>query len=151
MKGKIIILVTCLFLAIGSASARSLVLTLKNGTHVYYLLGKDSNPMLRFVDGGMVINTDRYEFSSLKNFYISATDDPNGIEHVMDDMVQYGDNKVVVDTDKLTDISIYTLDGCRVNTHTLQANGKVTIDLTSLPQGTYVITIGGSSLKILKR
>ena len=107
--------------------------------------------MLRFVDGGMVINTDRYEFSNLKNFYISATDDPNGIEHVMGDMVQYGDNKVVVDTDKLTDIRVYTLDGCRVNAHTLQANGKVTIDLTSLPQGTYVITIGVSSLKILKR
>lgn len=151
MKEKIIILVACFFFAAGSVSARSLVLTLKNGKHVYYLLGESPNPMLRFVEGSVVVNTDRYEFSNIKNFYISATDDPNGIEHVVGDMVRYDENKVIIDTDKSTDICIYTLDGCRVNAHMLQINGKVVIDLTPLPQDTYVITMGESSLKVLKK
>ena len=71
MKEKIITLMGCLCLAIVNLSARSIVLTLKDGTHVYYLLGGESRPVLKFVDGNIVVNTDRYEFGDIKNFYIS--------------------------------------------------------------------------------
>ena len=68
MKTRIITLAAFLFLAIGVLSAKSLVLTLKNGTLVYYLLGGEANPMMRLTDGDIVVNTDKYEFGNIQNF-----------------------------------------------------------------------------------
>ena len=151
MREKIVILMACLFFAVSNVSAKSLVLTLPNGKRAYYPLGEEANPMLRFVDGGITVNTDRYEFSNVKNFYISDTDDPNGIEHVIGDMVRYSDNKVIFDTDTPADISTYALDGRKVDTRTQQTNGKVIVDFSTLPEGTYIVTIGESTLKIYKK
>ena len=151
MREKIAILIACLAFAVSNVSAKSLVLTLSNGKRAYYLLGEDVNPMLRFVDGGLTINTDRYEFRNVKNFYISSTDDPNGIEHIMGDMVRYSDNKIIFDADTSTDISTYTLDGRKVNARTLQTNGKFIVDLSDLPQGNYIVTVGETTLKIHKK
>ena len=151
MKTRIITLAAFLFLAIGVLSAKSLVLTLKNGTLVYYLLGGEANPMMRFTDGDIVVNTDKYEFGNIKNFYISATDDPSGIEHTVGENIQYAHNIMVVATDKPLAMAIYTSAGHKVSTPIQQDNGRTLIDLNPLPQGTYVVTIGESSLKVLKK
>lgn len=151
MKGKIITLVACLFFATASLSAKSLVLTLKNGTLVYYLLGGESNPMMRFADGGIIVNTDKYEFANIRNFYISTTDDPNGIKQVVEGDIQYAHNMVVIDTDKPLSVAVYACNGHKIDTPIQQANGKTLVDLNSLPQGAYIVTIGESSLKILKK
>ena len=151
MKEKIITLVACLLFVAANLSAKSLVLTLKNGTLVYYLLDEDVNPMLRFVDGGIVVNTDKYEFSNVKNFYISATDDPSSIERVTEDHIQYGHNVLVVNAEHSLSFAIYTSSGYKVSAPAQQVNGQIIIDLNPLPQGTYVVTIGESSLKVLKK
>ena len=151
MKEKIITLVACLLFVAANLSAKSLVLTLKNGTLVYYLLDEDVNPMLRFVDGGIVVNTDKYEFSNVKNFYISATDDPSSIERVTEDHIQYGRNVLVVNAEHSLSFAIYTSSGHKVSAPAQQVNGQIIIDLNPLPQGTYVVTIGESSLKVLKK
>lgn len=151
MKTRIITLAAFLFLAIGVLSAKSLVLTLKNGTLVYYLLGGEANPMMRFTDGDIVVNTDKYEFGNIKNFYISATDDPSGIEHTVGENIQYAHNIMVVATDKPLAMAIYTSAGHKVGTPIRLDNGRTLIDLNPLPQGTYVVTIGESSLKVLKK
>ena len=52
-------------------SAKSVVFTMNDGTKVYYLLSTGVNPILRFKEGRMVVNEDAYEFSDIKNFYIS--------------------------------------------------------------------------------
>lgn len=151
MKTRIITLAVFLFLAIGVLSAKSLVLTLKNGTLVYYQLGGEDNPMMRFTDGDIVVNTDKYEFGNIKNFYISATDDPSGIEQAIGEDIQYAHNIMVVSTDKPLAMAIYTSAGHKVGTPIRQDNGRTLIDLNPLPQGTYIVTIGGSSLKVLKK
>lgn len=151
MKTRIITLAAFLFLAIGVLSAKSLVLTLKNSTLVYYLLGGEANPMMRFTDGDIVVNTDKYEFGNIKNFCISATDDPSGIEHTVGENIQYAHNIMVVATDKPLAMAIYTSAGHKVSTPIQQANGRTCIDLNPLPQGAYIVTIGESSLKVLKK
>ena len=150
MKRKIIALATCLVLAASSLSAKSLVLTLANGKLVYYLLGGDSNPVMRFIDGGIVVNADRYEFSNVKNFYISSTDDPSGIEHTVGEDIQYDHNVIIVDCGN-SPIGIYACDGRRVDVGMQQTNDKMRIDLSPLPQGIYIVTIGDTSLKICKK
>ena len=151
MKEKIIALAACLFLFVSAIPAKSLVLTLRNGTLVYYLLGGETNPMLRFVEGDIVVNTDKYAFSNVKNFYISATDDPSGITHIMGETFQYDHNIVVVNTEKSLPIKIYACDGHKITTCSQQVKGQTIIDLNPLPQGVYIVAIGESSLKIFKK
>ena len=150
MKEKIIALATCLLLATVGLSAKSLVLTLNNGKLVYYLLGGESNPMLRFVDGNIVVDTDKYEFSNVKNFYISSTDDPSGIEHTVGESIRYDHNVIIVHSDQSA-IGVYACDGRRMDVSLQQANDKTLIDLSPLPQGIYIVTIGETSLKICKK
>lgn len=151
MKEKIITLVACLLFVAANLSAKSLVLTLKNGTLVYYLLDEEVRPMLRFVDGGIMVNTDKYEFSNVKNFYISATDDPSSIEHATGNQIEYSRNMLVINAEYSLSFAIYTSSGHKVSVPAQQVNGQIIIDLNPLPQGAYVVTIGESSLKVLKK
>lgn len=152
MKEKIIALATCLLLTMSTLSAKSLVFTLESGTLVYYFLGGESNPMMRFVDGKIVVDADAYEFSGVKNFYISATDDPNGIEHTIEDVTaKYRDNMVILDTDRPLSIRVFSSNGNEMNVSPRQVGGKTIINLGILPRGSYVVTTGESSLKILKK
>lgn len=152
MKEKIIALAACLLLSVGTLSAKSLVFTLENGTRVYYLLGGNTNPMIRFVDGKIKVDTDIYEFSGIKNFYISATDDPNGIEHTINStMAEYNDNMVIFDTDKPLMVKVYSSGGNEMNVYPRWVGDKTVVDLSPLPQGAYIITAGETSLKILKK
>lgn len=152
MKEKIIALAACLLLSVGTLSAKSLVLTLENGTRVYYLLGGNTNPMIRFVDGKVKVDTDIYEFSGIKNFYISTTDDPNGIEHAINSTTaEYNDNMVIFDTDTPLVVKVYSSGGNEMNVYPRWVGDKTVVDLSPLPQGAYIITAGETSLKILKK
>ena len=42
-----------------TASAKSVVFTLTDGTHVYYLLDNDNPPIMKFIDGGVTVNADK--------------------------------------------------------------------------------------------
>ena len=151
MKRMTIAFVACLSLVTISLSAKSLVLTLKDNTLVYYQLGGESNPMLRFVDGNIVVNTDRYEFDNIKNFYISETDDPSGIKNSMDSHIQYDHDLIIIDTNKSLPVNVYTSDGHKVEVFFQKVNDKTLINLSPLSRGAYIVNIGESSLKILKK
>jgi len=71
-------------MAVLAVEAKSLVITLSDGTLVYYLLSNDKSPVMRMVPGGFTVNSDTYQFSEVKNFYISQTDDPNPVEPPVD-------------------------------------------------------------------
>ena len=63
-----------------AVEAKSLVITLSDGSLVYYLLSNDNAPTMRIVEGGFMVNGDTYAFKDVKNFYISTTDDPTDID-----------------------------------------------------------------------
>jgi hypothetical protein len=152
MKTRIIALAALLFLAIGMLSAKSLVLTLKNNTRVYYLLGGETNPMMRFIHGDIIVNADNYEFSNIKNFYISATDDPSGIEQTTKGATaRICDNSVIFETDKPLSVRVYSSNGREVKVIPIQMEGQTIVNLHTLPQGAYIITTGDATLKIVKR
>ena len=88
---------------------------------------------------------------NVKNFYISATDDPSGIEHVVGEHVQYDHNVLVFSSEYSQSFAVYTCSGHQVAVSAQQANGQTIIDLNPLPQGAYIVTIGESSLKIFKK
>lgn len=148
---KKISLVLMIMMLSATAMAKSLVVTLSDGSLVYYLLGGDTNPMMKFADGKMVINTDVYEISGIKNFYISDTDDPNGIEQTFADKNISFDGNMFIAKAEAKSVKIYGMSGMPAKAEVNGADGVVSINLSKLPQGAYIIKIGDASFKVMKK
>ena len=148
---KKIFLPLLLLFSVG-ASAKSVVFTLNNGDKVYYLLSKDAAPMLRFKDGRMTVNDEAYEFSDIKNFYISDVDDPTAIEQVLSKQpMTFRANTVVLRSDAAKTLKVYTLDGVEAKVQVQKMDDVISVDLNGLEKGTYVISTGSSSMKVWKK
>lgn len=129
-----------------------MVFTLSDGTLVYYLVGGDTNPMVRLADGSVTVNTDKYELSRIKNFYVSEEDDPNGVESVLAAAgVTYGDNTLVIRSAASGPVKVYTAGGTEVQADIQAVDDVVTVNLGSLPKGVYVVYTGGASFKVYKK
>ncbi len=134
------------------ASAKSVVFTLMDGTKVYYLLSAEESPMLRFKEGKMVVDEDKYEFSDIKNFYISEEDDPNAIELVLSKQnMTFKENTVIIRSDAVKTVKVYTLNGVEVKAPVEKTDDVISVHLNGLEKGTYLISTGKSSLKVLKK
>ncbi|MEE0521391.1 MAG: T9SS type A sorting domain-containing protein [Bacteroidaceae bacterium] len=141
-----------LCLACATATAKSLVFTLSNGTKVYYLLGGETNPMMRFADGKMTVNADTYEFTGIKNFYISAEDDPNSIEDLLEKRdISFKDNTVVIQSADAKNAAVFSASGTAMQADIMKDGDIITINLNSLPSGNYVIKAGKVSFKVSKK
>lgn len=152
MKMKKLAFLSFMCLVSLTTMAKSVVFTLSDGTKVYYLLGGETNPVLRFVDGKMKVDADLYELSDIKNFFISEEDDPNGIEALLSKQnITIKANTVVVNSSAVKTLKVFTLSGVEVKADVQRLNDVLTVDLNSLEKGTYVISTGKSSLKVMKK
>lgn len=152
MKMKKLAFLSFMCLVSLTTMAKSVVFTLSDGTKVYYLLGGETNPVLRFVDGKMKVDADLYELSDIKNFFISEEDDPNGIEALLSKQdITIKANMVVVNSSAVKTLKVFTLSGVEVKADVQRQNDVLTVDLNSLEKGTYVISTGKSSLKVMKK
>ena len=148
---KLAFLFLLLMTSVG-ASARSIVFTLSDETKVYYLLSSEVNPVLRFKEGKMVVNDDVYEFSDIKNFYISEEDDPNAIEPVLSKLnMTFKENTVIIRSETVKAVKVYTLNGEEVKAPVEKTDDVISVNLNGLEKGTYLISTGDSSLKVLKK
>lgn len=141
---KKLLFIIVLMVAAVTVQAKSLVITLADGTEVYYLLGGDVNPVMKFKDGKVTVNADAYEISDIKKFVISQTDDPSCIKAE----TFYVKGK--------QDIEVFSLDGKKVDTiksTSLQSKEDAisSLSLTTLPKGVYVLKIGSATMKVLKK
>ena len=141
---KKLLFIIVLMVAAVTVQAKSLVITLADGTEVYYLLGGDVNPVMKFKDGKVTVNADAYEISDIKKFVISQTDDPSGIK------------AETFDVKGKQDIEVFSLDGKKVDTiksTSLQSKEDAisSLSLTTLPKGVYVLKIGSATMKVLKK
>ena len=145
----------CLLLVLMTSlgvSAKSVVFTMNDGTKVYYLLSTGVNPILRFKEGRMVVNEDAYEFSDIKNFYISETDDPNAIDFLPSGKdVTMAANTVIIPADAVRDVKVYMVDGKEVKGRVEKTDHDIIVHLNELEKGTYVISTGKSSMKVMKK
>ena len=134
------------------ASAKSVVFTLTDDTKVYYLLSSAANPMLRFKDGKMTVENEVYEFSMVKNFYISDEDDTNAIEQVLSKQnMTFKSNTVLIRSDAVKTLKVYTLDGVEVKVQVQKTDDVTSVDLNGLEKGVYLISTGNTSMKVWKK
>ena len=145
---KRFLFVCAIFLASIAVGAKTLVFTLADGTEVYYTLDAPTDglryaPVVKFNQGSLSVNGDRYEWSGIKDFRLSDESDPAGIlPHAL-----------CVETD--APVVVYSTDGKKMmEAESLSAFRR--IDMSSLPKGAYVVTVGGKnggkeSFKVTKK
>lgn len=151
MKKLIILFLLMLTISAGAA-AKSMVITLANNTKVYYQLGGETNPMMRFVDGKITVDADDYEISDIKNFYISIEDAPNAIESTMTaSSMVYSANTLVVKAAEAKTVKVYSVGGKEVNADVQRAGEVITVNLNGLDKGAYIISTGDASFKVFKK
>lgn len=149
---KRFIAVMIVLMSVCMASAKSVVFTLSNNTKVYYLLGGETNPVMKFVDGKVVVNADTYAFSGIKSFTISEEDDPNltAIADVKPATSRFDGNALVV-ASKGAMVKVYDASGKEVDAEMTTDAENTSVSLASLAKGVYIIKIGGSSFKVMKK
>ena len=97
-----------------------------------------------------MLNADNYSFANVKNFYISNEDDPSGIENVLvEGGVEMQGNQLVIPTEG--SVKVFTAAGKEVKAETRVVSGNTIVALGTLPQGVYVVNVGGASIKIMKK
>ena len=148
MIKKVILICTLALLTQMSANARSLVLVLSDSTKIYFLL--DDKPVLRMVDGKVLIDTQAFSFEDVDHFYISQTDDPSSIEAVLAEMkVKFEGNTLVVDGDKA--VEVYAVNGTRMKVKMSKSAGVTMVNTEDLVKGVYIVKIGKTSFKFSKK
>lgn len=150
MKKKTLLLTLLLLLTTVGASAMSLVLELKDGTLVYYLLTAEVSPTITMNDGQVTINANEYSFEEVKRFYVSYEDAPTAIDgRKTESETEMKNGMLYVATDK--PVNVYTTDG-RLVQNGLRADAvRGMINTESLATGVYVIRYGKKSFKFIKR
>ena len=148
MIKKVILICTLALLTQMSANARSLVLVLSDSTKIYFLL--DDKPVLRMVDGKVLIDTQAFSFEDVDHFYISQTDDPSSIEAVLAEMkVKFEGNTLVVDGDKA--VEVYAVNGTKMKVKMSKSAGVTMVNTEDLVKGVYIVKIGKTSFKFSKK
>ena len=148
MIKKVILICTLALLTQMSANARSLVLVLSDSTKIYFLL--DDKPVLRMVDGKVLIDTQAFSFEDVDHFYISQTDDPSSIEAVLAERkVKFEGNTLGVEGDKA--VEVYAVNGTRMKVKMSKSAGVTMVNTEDLVKGVYIVKIGKTSFKFSKK
>jgi len=150
MKKILFLTLICLIGPI-TTQAKSLVLTLSDGTNVYYILNTGVNPLMKFNDGKVTVNTDTYTFSGIEKMRISKTDDPTGIEGITanDKKITLNGSTLYINT--TGEIKIYSADANQIDIPTGVNNGMTAIDVSGLEKGVYIVKTEKASFKFLKK
>lgn len=148
---KKILAFLCLTLGFSTlVDARSLVLVLKDGSEVYYLIDSQSTPVMKFVNNEITVNDDQYTFTGIQKFFISDTDDPNAISGVTESTDKPALKNGILYLTQHAKTQVYTADGKLVKTAVSTQGGQVTIRTTDLPTGTYIVKTGKNNFKFTK-
>ena len=120
---------------------------LSDSTKIYFLL--DDKPVLRMVDGKVLIDTQAFSFEDVDHFYISQTDDPSSIEAVLAERkVKFEGNTLVVDGDKA--VEVYAVNGTKMKVKMSKSAGVTMVNTEDLVKGVYIVKIGKTSFKFSK-
>lgn len=152
---RIVILLSCI-LSVAFVSAddyNALIVKLCNGDTNTYMLSE--NPKVTVPESSIVIKNSSvsttYERSEVEKFYFEYVDTETGIDKLNDTSVVFRMNESEIcisglDCDAV--VSVTTLDGRIVFSTQCDTSGSVSIELSSLKEGVYVLAFNGRSVKV---
>lgn len=125
---NIVLLFILLFCTLQNGWSRCLRLTLNNGAKVYYQLGGEKSPCLRFGESDMTLDDDNYQFDGIAYFEILEEDAPTDLKRI----------DASLSLDGADEVHVFTLDGKEV-------------DAQRLEKGIYVLQAGKSTIRLVKK
>lgn len=146
---KKLITLTMLIAASVAISAKSLVLVLTDGTLVYYYLGGDTNPVMKFEGNKVSVDTDAFTFENIQKFYVSQTD-ATGIDDKKEVTTSFDGSALYVNTTEGT-VGVYKTDGTKMEVTVSKTDNMTVVQTSSLERGVYIVKVGNTSLKFYKK
>lgn len=143
---KYILQIFFLFIATSIyAESKNLIVFLKTGTQI--CLPVTESPKITFNGSLMCIGNNDYSIENVAKWVIA---DPDNITQSVGGVHSSGTiiyNNGILIVGKQSNVKVYNMAGAQMPVRV--KNGQV--DMTALPQGTYVINVGGETLKIRKQ
>lgn len=157
MKSKILIslLLVSSLIVQAKNDPTNLVVWIKNGTKVTYLLAE--NPKVTFTETDLVITSKDVDMNYSLNSIARLTYEDNTFTNLnnlqTDEPVFKFDGEFLLFPDlKINStVSVYTLNGLLIFKKSILQNGEYVFPLSSLSTGTYIINVNGIASKIVKR
>ncbi len=133
------------------AEAKSLVLTLADGTRVYYLLQASDYYMMHLTDDGAVLQGRTIDWADFAGFLISTEDAPDAVtapDATLRSQTRIAGDEVAVTG--ATAVRILDAAGRQLRTAAAAPGQTITISIGSLPVGTYIIATDKATTKFIK-
>ena len=154
------ILVACLSLSAGVRAATEIVVYDTAGD-VQFQGYLEDEPTLNFTETGIEFKSPSAEvsldFTSIGEIVFNENVTPSGISMTEANRqglyFQFTDGNTVLLGGVVSDqpVSVLALDGRQVSVHTTSNGSTVSIDLSSLSRGYYIINVGKQSFKVFKK
>lgn len=154
----ILLNISLLLIAVNAMAVNNtwLMLQMRDGTEVSYLVPGTMN--ISFTDNTLLLSSSRFETSfsreAVRSYHFSTDIDiDDGI-----DQPTIGSHSVQIINDEVCiygispsqPLKVYSTDGVLHSPHISHAPDHVVIHMSSLPHGTYIITLPGSAVPAVK-
>lgn len=132
----------------------ALQLHLKDGSLQTFLIS--SKPSLTIADGTLSVKSVQTEFScqlGQVDYYDFPSEIDMSVEKIGSKAAirMNGDCICFSGLNGNAKVAVYTPAGKKIRDVATDGQGNVTIDISSLPQGTYVVNVGNYSTKVIKK
>lgn len=159
MIKKTLILISLLACSIGNiaqTTTQRLVVWQKSGEKVYFALSEE--PETTFDDGKLVIKTTKttvyYQLENVLRYTYEGTIDAIDGPKLRPGEVIFRQGADQMAFDGLADgtrLTVYALDGKQLQTKTAHGGQQTVVSLAGQPAGTYIVKIGDTTFKFVKR
>jgi hypothetical protein len=159
MIKKTLILISLLACSIGNiaqTTTQRLVVWQKSGEKVYFALSEE--PETTFDDGKLVIKTTKttvyYQLENVLRYTYEGTIDAIDGPKLRPGEVIFRQGTDQMAFDGLADgtrLTVYALDGKQLQTITAHGGQQTVVSLAGQPAGTYIVKIGDTTFKFVKR
>lgn len=129
--------------------ARKLVVTLLDGTQVFYSITDNDRPVMEFADGVVTVKADSFSFGDIREFRLVKDDDAvRGISAGQSGL-RLDHGRIYLN--QVSAVSVFSLKGQRVEVPASLQDQLTVLDVSALPAGVYVIKTDKTSFKFVKK
>ena len=149
MKRILLYLIVMLLAFHGEMQARKLVVTLLDGTQVFYSITDTDRPVMEFADGMVTVKADSFSFGDIREFRLAKDDD--AVKGLSADLSGLRLDHGRIYLNQASAVSVFSLKGQRVEVPASVQDRLTVLDVSALPAGVYVIKTDRTSFKFVKK
>lgn len=131
-------------------SENSMVVRFVSGEQV--ILSLDERPVITFDDETVNVEDRNYAFEDVLGYYFDLNDTGIGELVVSNQTIIFGDGHIEIENcDSNDKIAIFSIAGQDVDVRQIYSGGTITLDITTMEKGVYVLHINSRSVKFYKK